>query len=126
MKLIATLCVALLGASPVLAAERLPDLSSCRTIKDNAARVDCYDALADHSPTEAGRVIAQWSGSGMTTTRPFHADGPFEIQWEAKGFFSATLVAVDGGGSLIANQADGGRVAATFRKVAAITSRSRA
>lgn len=26
-------------------------------------------------------VIQKWNGSGMMTTRPFHVDGPWEIQW---------------------------------------------
>jgi hypothetical protein len=53
-------------------------------------------------------IIAQWSGSGMTTTRPFHAEGPFEVQWETTEYFSAYLDQVGGHQTLIANQNSAG------------------
>ena len=40
-------------------------------------------------------TIAQWHGAGTTQTRPFHVDGPWELQWTRRsGHFSAWLHAV--------------------------------
>ena len=56
------------------------------------------------------KVIAHWSGVGLLATRPFHLDGPGEIQWKASGFFQATMYKA---GSttmpdVVANQTSGG------------------
>jgi hypothetical protein len=54
---------------------------------------------------EATHVLAQWTGNSMMTTRPFHVEGPFEIQWTAaSGYFSIHLARVGGREELIANQ----------------------
>jgi peptidoglycan hydrolase-like protein with peptidoglycan-binding domain/uncharacterized protein YecT (DUF1311 family) len=36
-------------------------------------------------------VIAEWKGYGSTTTRPFHADGAWELQWDATAMYGAAL-----------------------------------
>lgn len=45
----------------------------------------------------------------MTTTRPFHADGPWELRWDAGGFFQATLEKVGGEEDTVANQLQPGQ-----------------
>ncbi len=38
------------------------------------------------------KLIASWGGSSQLQTRPFHVDGPWELQWRTeKGYFSARL-----------------------------------
>jgi hypothetical protein len=52
------------------------------------------------------QVLMQWSGSGRMQTRPFHIDGPWELQWSRdNGYFSATLHNASGTGDeeLLAN-----------------------
>lgn len=63
---------------------------------------------ASASPSET--VLARWSGSGMMTTRPFRAPGPWELRWHsASGFFSARLHTVGTeDANLLANQGRGG------------------
>lgn len=34
---------------------------------------------------KADKVIAQYSGNGIKSTRPFSVDGSWEVQWEASG-----------------------------------------
>jgi hypothetical protein len=43
------------------------------------------------APVADEPVIGQWKGTGLTTTRPFHAAGPWELQWEASGLFQVFL-----------------------------------
>ena len=95
-------------ATGATASPLAPDVASCRPIKDAAARLKCFDALSAEATKDVGKAIADWSGSGMTTTRPFHADGPFEIEWDASGFFQTMLDRVGGGETIIANQIEGG------------------
>ncbi len=87
------------GGSP----ESPPTIAVCHPIKEGAARLKCYDSISIANLPQDGvsssipvaandKVIARWSGSGDMTTRPFHVDGPWELQWDtAKGYFSATL-----------------------------------
>jgi hypothetical protein len=100
--------VAIWIAGPVLGA----DLSSCRAIKGAPARLNCYDAIRITPPAEKSpspeKAIAQWSGNGMTTTRPFHVDGPWELQWSASGFFQAFLKRAGGDDEIVANQVEAG------------------
>lgn len=65
-------------------------------------------AEAAPSPSEA--VIMRWSGSGMMTTRPFRATGPWELRWHsAPGYFSIRLHTVgQEDAALLANQTRGG------------------
>lgn len=54
-----------------------------------------------------GAFIDQWSGDGTLTTHPFHADGPWEIQWAtASGPFVIELAKPGGRSDVIANQTD--------------------
>lgn len=58
---------------------------------------------------DTGNVLAQWTSNVMMTTRPFHTDGPYEIQWTAStGYFRIYLVKVGGKDELIANQDEPG------------------
>mgnify|MGYP006898551179 CR=1 FL=1 len=55
------------------------------------------------------RVLASWTGSGAQRPRPFKADGPWELQWEADGFFQAWLIQPNGqAGVVVANQMQAG------------------
>jgi len=54
---------------------------------------------------DGGAFIDQWSGDSTLTTRPFHADGPWEIQWAtASGPFVIELAKPGGRSDVIANQ----------------------
>lgn len=45
-----------------------------------------------HQPASGDKPLMSWSGSGRMQTRPFHIDGPWELQWtRASGYFSAVL-----------------------------------
>jgi len=103
MKIFASVILAAVGA----AAGQAADLGSCLSMKDANARLQCYDAVAKALRDKDGKEIVHWAGAGMTTTRPFHADGPFEIQWDARGFFQATLNHVGADKTIIANQTEG-------------------
>jgi hypothetical protein len=55
-------------------------------------------ALAAEASTDsADVVIAEWSGSGAGSTRPFHPEGPWEFQWSSPsgGIFGAWLYDVN-------------------------------
>jgi hypothetical protein len=126
------LCVMLLG-SPMASADAPVQASSgsstasmsvCRAIKDPANRLKCYDNLPSASVPPSGasapiqaaanveKVVTKWSGSSNMQTRPFHVDGPWELQWNtAKGYFSATLHRTSGHGPtavLLANGTESG------------------
>jgi uncharacterized protein len=84
-------------------------------IMDNAPPPDSASTSAAQLPekpsstpeqeSKNGSVIAQWSGSTRMTTRPFHVDGPWELQWKPTGgFFALTLNRLGGTDELIANQ----------------------
>lgn len=66
-------------------------LAECVHIEEGERRLACYDRIARReAPAPAPQQapagdLAQWSGNGMTTTRPFRADGPWELKWEASG-----------------------------------------
>jgi hypothetical protein len=68
------------------------------------------DAAASGGSDE--KVLAKWSGSSDMATRPFHIDGPWELQWTTQaGYFSAALHRMSGRGpnfDLLANGASGG------------------
>jgi membrane-associated protease RseP (regulator of RpoE activity) len=54
---------------------------------------------------DGGTFIDQWSGVSTLTTRPFHADGPWEIQWAtSSGPFVIELAKPGGKSDVIANQ----------------------
>lgn len=124
-------CVALIGSSTSMAGPSTPvgpengatNLTTCRALKDAANRLKCYDKLpllsilpgGSSAPIQAAndeKVVMKWSGSATMQTRPFHVDGPWELQWSTdKGYFSATLHRTSGPGSkveLLANGMGGG------------------
>ena len=47
----------------------------------------------------ADTVGQEWSGSGLTTTRPMTFSSPWEMQWDATGFLQIYLL--DEGGQLV-------------------------
>ena len=54
-------------------------------------------------------VVAEFSGKGMNTTRPFTVDGSWEVQWSSDDFIQIFLEKAEGGlGDLVANQAETG------------------
>lgn len=55
-------------------------------------------------------VLSTWSGTSNMQTRPFHVDGPWELQWaNGEGYFSINLHGgSDQNGKLIANGSDAG------------------
>lgn len=65
-------------------------LAECARIDESERRLACYDRIArrDTSINQSQQlpmgVEAQWSGNGLTTTRPFRMTGPWEIQWESQ------------------------------------------
>jgi hypothetical protein len=74
-------------------------------------------ALSDRPPAaafplstrETEHVLAEWTGSAMMTTRPFHVEGPWELQWtNTSGYFSVHLVKIGGESELVARQSDAG------------------
>jgi hypothetical protein len=90
----------------------------CRTIKDTAARLHCYDRHAAGDPAALPKAdgmpaLATWRGRGSLRTRPFHVEGPWELQWaSAKGLFAVTLHRMSGEGpksTVLANGIDGAR-----------------
>ena len=57
------------------------------------------------------KTIAQWSGVGMQATRPFHLDGPGELQWQMSGdLFQAMMYKIgnDKMPDIVANQIEAG------------------
>lgn len=93
-------------------------IASCHVIKETTGRLKCFDSIPVPGPSSESiggpvetsgedKVIVKWSGSARMDTRPFHVDGPWELQWNtAKGYFSATLHRISGSGpksALLAN-----------------------
>jgi hypothetical protein len=68
-------------------------LSECVRIDNAEQRLACYDRVArrdaaqPNTPAAASGIEAQWSGNGLTTTRPFRVSGPWELQWDSAGNF---------------------------------------
>jgi hypothetical protein len=46
-----------------------------------ALAVSAVPAMAAKVTPAGEPIIAEWTGEGRTTTRPFHVDGPWELQW---------------------------------------------
>jgi hypothetical protein len=97
--LMAVCAVALV--TPPASAQTAADIVTCRGIKGTADRLKCYDSLSIQPPAEATsinssegeKLIANWEGDGTQTTRPFHADGPWELRWTlASSFWFAVFL----------------------------------
>jgi len=74
-------------AALIAPAARAADLTSCSAIAADAARLACYDQFAGRAaatPAKAA-VIAEYDGNGTRNTRPFTAQGPWEVQWDTDG-----------------------------------------
>ena len=66
------------------------------SIRTEQAALSSHLAVdAPASRPQAGGEIVRWSGSSTMTTRPFHVDGPWELQWTSGGFLSMTLHRMD-------------------------------
>ena len=105
------------GYGSSAAAPAAPDAGSrtvlnCRQIKNDSARLQCYDELPPDVARNGGAsealraadddkgVVAKWAGSSNMRTRPFHVDGPWELQWTTgKGLFAVTLHRLGGEGA---------------------------
>ena len=97
--LLAGLCIVL--PAPSLADIR-GDVSECRSIEDSLRRLVCYDGIeleddaSDGSGTVAAgqgpKEIARFEGTGMRTTRPFSATGPFVVRAWSKGMPISVMV----------------------------------
>ena len=58
---------------------------------------DTSVAASSSKVTEKEISLVNLSGSGMTITRPFTVNGPWEIQWDVSGsFFAVTIYKADG------------------------------
>lgn len=109
-----TLPVFIVAAAPIaLAQSVLPplDIGPCIRTENDEARLECFDrrigAHVANAPRET--VIAEWSGVGLSSPRPFRASGPWEFQWRATGFFQVTSQEIGTRWSqLLANQATEG------------------
>lgn len=56
-------------------------------------------AMPGVQPRSRETVVARWNGSSTLQTRPFHVDGPWELQWTTEGgYFGATLHDAGGDG----------------------------
>ena len=116
-RLVLTVAVLLGLAAPALA-DLVSELLTCAEITDNAKRLACYDQAVVSKRAETGKpkIIAEFSGRGIGSTRPFSVRGPWEAQWSASGdYFSAILHTADGRMvDVIASQMGGGN-GASFR-----------
>lgn len=63
---------------------------------EQAALSSRLAVVAPASQPQAGGEVVHWSGSSTMTTRPFHVDGAWELQWTSDGFMSMTLHRMDG------------------------------
>lgn len=76
--LLALSCALTLGAvGGAVGAERDDALLHCRTLKDGAARLSCYDAIA-----VGQRAASEWSGRNGTAEFAFSAQAGDELQVE--------------------------------------------
>ncbi len=70
-------------------------------------------------------VVAEFSGKGMITTRPFTVDGSWEVQWSSDDFIQIFLEKAEGGlGDIVANQAETGSGSSYQPRGGSITLRS--
>ena len=108
----------LIGLAAPAWADLVSDLLTCVEITDNAKRLACYDQAVAGKQAKPGeqKIIVEYSGQGMHSTRPFSVRGPWEVQWAASGdFFSIILYTADGRMvDVVANQMGGGK-GASFR-----------
>lgn len=97
-------------------ADLIPDILDCSLITTDAKRLVCYDQAVAKPPIKPklgptkDKVIVQFSGKGIQSTRPFTVRGRWEIQWAAKGmYFSLGLHTAKGKlVDTVANQLDSG------------------
>ena len=99
--------------------EILQKIEGISTIENDIARLEAYDQFVNglnigpagsSSSSPSNNLIAEYNGNGTQNTRPFEVDGPWEIQWNAKGQIFQ-LYLYDSSGNLIdvaANQMEAG------------------
>lgn len=94
-KLVVALVFATAAIVPATAQGDLAgQISACRNLRDDEARLRCYDQLAPQGgprSSNGDNVLFQWSGTGMTTTRPFRVETPWELQWESSNLIQIYL-----------------------------------
>jgi hypothetical protein len=77
-----------------------------------ASRVDSgtkAEITSAPPPSATEPVLARWTGVSMMTTRPFHVDGSWELQWSVStGHFSVWVVKDAGERKLVASQTESG------------------
>ena len=62
-------------------------LVACHKIADAPKRLECYDDFAALLLKKAAAAPAprEWTGSGIKTTRPFHMDAGWVLEWKTAG-----------------------------------------
>ena len=90
--------VCVLATAPmvtVAAQSNLGEISVCRGLHDDQARLRCYDRLMppgpETVPSNEDNILFQWSGTGMTTTKPFRVKIPWELQWNSNNLIQIYL-----------------------------------
>ena len=110
-------CVFVLAMAPMVPVAAQSDLagqiSACRGLHDDQARLRCYDRLAPSGGTALSNeenALFRWSGTGMTTTRPFHVGTSWELQWDSSGLIQIYLYrAGNDMPDIVANQPSAGK-----------------
>lgn len=91
MRKFALVLVGMSAAVPAFA-DVSQQIAQCRAETDSLKRLTCYDAIQIDEDTDTSystpSVIARFSGTGMTTTRPFTASGPFVVRIETSEHLS--------------------------------------
>lgn len=113
------ICSSMAIAQEMTTDEIIQELSEIASIENDIQRLEAYDQFVaeldidsgqEVTPDSTNNIIAQYSGSGTQSTRPFTVNSPWEIQWSASGeIFQIYLY--DNNGNLInvaANQMGAG------------------
>jgi len=81
---------------------RVDDQSTSSTVPEQSQesstnKKDTSGEASSGEMTEKEISVVNLSGAGMTITRPFKVNGPWEIQWDVSGsFFAVTIYKADG------------------------------
>ncbi|MCQ8277541.1 peptidoglycan-binding protein [Acetobacteraceae bacterium KSS8] len=77
-----------------------------RVAQDFAIDDDAGKQMASNAKPQDDTRMASWSGNATLTTRPFHPNGPWELQWRSEGAFTAVLHQIRSGTDKIVAQSD--------------------
>ncbi|MDI3548180.1 MAG: hypothetical protein PWR10_1832 [Halanaerobiales bacterium] len=94
----------IVSAEELTKEEIIQKLHEIFAIENDIARLETYDqfvaslgANTSNFSSISNNIVAEYSGNGMKNTRPFKVNGPWEIQWDAKGdIFQIFLFSGDG------------------------------